>query len=100
MNNFKPVFVDINPKTLCMSEKEIYKKVNKKTLAVFITHAQGFNGLSKNLIAFLKKKKILLIEDVCESHGATFNKKKLGTFGKISNFSFYYAHHMSRLKEV
>ena len=98
MNNFKPVFVDINPKTLCMSEKEIYKKVNKKTLAVFITHAQGFNGLSKNLIAFLKKKKILLIEDVCESHGATFNKKKLGTFGKISNFSFYYAHHMSTIE--
>jgi len=98
MNNFKPVFVDINPKTLCMSEKEIYKKVNKKTLAVFITHAQGFNGLSNSLIAFLKKKKILLIEDVCESHGATFNKKKLGTFGKISNFSFYYAHHMSTIE--
>jgi len=98
MNNFKPVFVDINPKTLCMSEKEIYKKVNKKTLAVFITHAQGFNGLSNSLITFLKKKKILLIEDVCESHGATFNKKKLGTFGKISNFSFYYAHHMSTIE--
>ena len=40
----------------------------------------------------------MLIEDVCESHGATFNKKKLGTFGKISNFSFYYAHHMSTIE--
>ena len=97
-NNFKPVFVDINPKNLCMSEKDIIKKVNKKTLAVFITHAQGFNGLSNKLITFLKKKKILLIEDVCESHGATFNKKKLGTFGIISNFSFYYAHHMSTIE--
>ena len=52
----------------------------------------------KNLINFLKRKKIFLIEDVCESHGATFNKKKLGTFGKISNFSFYYAHHMSTIE--
>ena len=97
-NNFKPVFVDINPKNLCMSESQIIKKVNNKTLAVFMTHVQGFNGLSNKLISFLKKRKILLIEDVCESHGATFNNKKLGTFGKISNFSFYYAHHMSTIE--
>jgi len=97
-NNFKPVFVDINPKNLCMSENEIISKVNKKTLAVFITHVQGFNALSNKLISFLKEKKILLIEDVCESHGATFKNKKLGTFGKISNFSFYYAHHMSTIE--
>ena len=97
-NNFKPVFVDINPKNLCMSEEEIVKKVNKNTLAVFMTHAQGFNGLTSKLISFLKKRKVLLIEDVSESHGATFNNKKLGTFGKISNFSFYYAHHMSTIE--
>ena len=97
-SNLKPVFVDINPKNLCMLETEIKKKVNKKTLAVFMTHAQGFNGLSSNLISFLKRKKILLIEDVCESHGATFKGKKLGTYGIISNFSFYYAHHMSTIE--
>ena len=97
-NNFKPVFVDINPKNLCMDENEIIKKINKKTLAVFLTHVQGFNGLSDRLLNFLKRKKILLIEDVCESHGATFKNKKLGTFGLISNFSFYYAHHMSTIE--
>ena len=97
-NNLKPVFVDINPRNLCMSETEITKKVNKKTIAVFLSHIQGFNGLSSRLIKFLNKKKIMLIEDVCESHGATFNNAKLGTFGKISNFSFYYAHHMSTIE--
>ena len=97
-NSFKPVFVDINPKNLCMSEDQIIKRINHNTLAVFMTHVQGFNGLSTKLISFLKRKKILLIEDVCESHGATFNRKKLGTFGKISNFSFYYAHHMSTIE--
>ena len=56
-NNFKPVFVDINPKNLCMDEEEILKKINKKTKAVFITHVQGFNGLTDNLIKILKKKK-------------------------------------------
>jgi len=97
-NGLKPVFVDINPKNLCMSEMDVIKKVNKNTLAVFITHAQGFNGLTNRLISFLKKKKVLLIEDVCESHGATFKNRKLGSFGKISNFSFYYAHHMSTIE--
>ena len=97
-NNFTPVFVDINPKNLCMSEDQVMKKVNKKTVAVFLSHIQGFNGLSSRLLNFLKKKKVMLIEDVCESHGATFNKKKLGTFGEISNFSFYYAHHMSTIE--
>ena len=97
-NNLSPIFVDINPKNLCMSEEEIKKKITKKTKAVFLSHIQGFNGLSNDLIAFLKKKKIMLIEDVCESHGATFNNKKLGTFGEMSNFSFYYAHHMSTIE--
>jgi len=98
MNGFKPVFVDINLSSLSMNTKEVLKKINNKTLAVFITHAQGFNGLNDELINKLKQKKIHLIEDVCESHGAKFKNKKLGTYGLISNFSFYYAHHMSTIE--
>jgi len=97
-NDLTPVFVDINPKNLCMSEEQIKKKITSKTKAVFLSHIQGFNGLSKSLITFLNNKKIMLIEDVCESHGATFNNKKLGTYGEMSNFSFYYAHHMSTIE--
>ena len=52
-----PVFADINPRNLCISENEILKKITKKTKAVFITHAQGFNGLSDNLLSHLKRKK-------------------------------------------
>ena len=100
MNGFKPVFVDINFSNLSMNVDEVIKRISKKTLAVFITHAQGFNGLNKKLLNILKKKKIHLIEDVCESHGATFNNKKLGSFGLISNFSFYYAHHLTTNKKI
>ena len=81
-----------------MKEEDILSKINKKTKAVFITHAQGFNGLSDRILKILKKKKIALIEDVCESHGAKFKNKKLGTYGLISNFSFYYAHHLSTIE--
>ena len=97
-NNFKAKFVDINLNTLSMDPNKVIKNLNKNTKAVFLTHAQGFNGLTDELLKSLNKKKILLIEDVCESHGATFKNKKLGSFGKISNFSFYYAHHLSTIE--
>jgi CDP-6-deoxy-D-xylo-4-hexulose-3-dehydrase len=97
-NGFRPKFVDINLKNLSMNYDEIKKKINKNTKAIFITHAQGFNGLSMDLLSIINKKKILLVEDVCESHGAKFKNKKLGTFGIASNFSFYYAHHLSTIE--
>ncbi len=98
MNGFKPVFVDINFSNLSMNIDNVLKKISKKTLAVFITHAQGFNGLNNKLLEVLKKKNIHLIEDVCESHGATFQNKRLGNHGLISNFSFYYAHHLTTIE--
>ena len=98
MNGFKPIFVDANLENLSMDIDQVIKKISKKTLAVFITHTLGFNGLNDKLLKTLKRKKIHLIEDVCESHGATFKNKKLGTFGLISNFSFYYAHHMTTIE--
>ena len=97
-NGFTPVFVDINPKNLCMDDEQVIAKLTEKTKAVFITHVQGFNGLTDRLLETLEEKNIPLIEDVCESHGATFKGKKLGSFGLISNFSFYFAHHMSTVE--
>ncbi len=97
-SNFKPVFIDINLKNLAINEEVLKKAINKKTRAIFLTHMLGLNGLSENILRIIKRKKILLIEDVCESHGATFKNKKLGTFGNISNFSFYYAHHLSTIE--
>ena len=95
---FRPVFVDINPRTLCMNDDQVIAKLNENTKAVFLTHAQGFNGLSEKLLQVLEEKKIPLLEDVCESHGAEFKGKKLGSFGLVSNFSFYFAHHMSTIE--
>lgn len=97
-NGFKPIFVDIDKRNLCMDIELVKKKINKKTLAIFITHAQGFNGFNNEILNIAKKKKIIILEDVCESHGATFKGKKLGSFGLISNFSFYYAHHLSTIE--
>lgn len=97
-NGLTPVFVDINPRTLGMDTKQVAKKLSSKTRAVFLTHVLGYNALDDFLLAELRKRDIPLIEDVCESHGATFRGRKLGTFGLASNFSFYYAHHLSTIE--
>lgn len=95
---FKPVFVDINPRTLGMDIDKVIEKITPETKAVFLTHVLGYNGLNQQLLDELKLRQIPLIEDVCESYGATFNNSKLGTFGLMSNFSFYYAHHLSTIE--
>lgn len=97
-NGFTPVFADIDPRTLAMDPAQILSKITDKTRAVFLTHVQGFDGLTDELINELKRRNVPLIEDVCESHGATHNGKRLGSIGWISNFSYYYAHHMSTIE--
>ena len=89
-NGFTPVFADIDPRTLGLDTKKTIEKISPKTKAVFITHCQGFNALTDDLINYLNKNSIPLIEDVCESHGAIHNNKKAGSIGLISNFSFYF----------
>ena len=93
-----PVFVDIDPRTLCMDIDQVLAKLTPQTKAVFLTHVLGYNGLTQRLLDQLEAADIPLIEDCCESHGATFMGRKLGTFGLMSNFSFYYAHHMSTVE--
>ncbi len=95
---FDPVFVDINPRTLGMDIAQVLQELNSSTRAVFITHVLGYNALDQALIDECAKRNIPIIEDVCESHGATFQGKKLGSIGFASNFSFYYAHHMSTIE--
>ena len=95
---FNPVFVDINFKNLSFDLDKLEKSINDNTRAIFVTHVLGLNALSDRLLKLCIDNDILLIEDVCESHGATHNDIKLGSIGFVSNFSFYFAHHMSTIE--
>lgn len=93
-----PVFVDIDPRTLGMDNRQVLEKITSRTRAVFLTHVLGYNALGQPLLDELRQRDIPLIEDVCESHGATLQGRRLGSFGLASNFSFYYAHHLSTIE--
>lgn len=93
-----PVFVDVDPRTLGMDEEQVIERLSPRTRAVFLTHVLGYDALGDRLLDALRERHVPLVEDVCESHGATHAGRKLGTFGWASNFSFYYAHHMSTIE--
>jgi CDP-4-dehydro-6-deoxyglucose reductase, E1 len=97
-NGFEPVFVDIDPQTLGMDNDEVLRKLSPRTRAVFVTHVLGYNALTLGLLDELSRRQIPLLEDCCESHGATLHGFKLGTLGLMSNFSFYYAHHLTTIE--
>jgi CDP-4-dehydro-6-deoxyglucose reductase, E1 len=95
---FTPVFVDIDPCTLGMDTEQVLERITPRTRAVFLTHILGYNALTGRLLEELTERRVPLIEDVSESHGATFAGQKLGSLGLASNFSFYYAHHLSTIE--
>lgn len=98
LNGFTPVFADIDPRHLGMQEEKILAAITGHTRAVFLTYVQGFNALSDHLLSELERRGIVLLEDVCEAHGATHQGRKLGSIGLASNFSFYFAHHLSTIE--
>lgn len=97
-NEHNPIFVDINLTNLSFDLHKLKVSITPRTKAIFLTHVLGLNAITDELLEICRENNILLIEDVCESHGTLWNNKKAGTIGEVSNFSFYFAHHMSTIE--
>lgn len=90
-----PVFVDIDITTHNVQANQIELAVSPKTKAIMIAHSLGNPFDLDEVMRVAKKYNLWVIEDDCDSLGATYNGKKTGTFGDLSTFSFYPAHHMT-----
>ena len=91
----KPVFIDIDPKTLNVNEDELIEKITPKTRCIFLVNVHGNSCDLFKVKKIAKKKKIILIEDNCESLGSKLKNKYLGTFGDFGTFSFFYSHQIT-----
>ena len=65
---------------------------------IILVHVLGIPNHLDEIVSLCKENDILLIEDTCESIGSMYDNKKLGTFGDLSTFSFYFGHHMSTIE--
>lgn len=88
-NGGKPVFVDVDPQTLCLDPILVEKKVNKKTAVILPVHFAGMPAELDYLKKIARDWKIVLIEDAAHACGAKFNKKRIGSHGDLVCFSFH-----------
>ena len=96
--NLVPVFVDCDPKTYNFDLNKLEAAITPKTRAIKLVHVYGNPCDMDGLMSIAKKHNLIVIEDSCESMGAYYKNKAVGTFGRIASFSFYFSHHITTLE--
>lgn len=87
--NARPVFADVDPKTLIIDATEIEKKVTGKTKAILPVHLFGHPADMDPIMEIAEKHGLYVIEDAAQAHGARYKGRKVGSIGHVACFSFY-----------
>ncbi len=85
----KPVYVDVDDATFNLDPKNIEKAITPRTKVVMPVHLYGHPFDVDPIVEICRKHKLALVEDACQSHGAKYKGKTVGTFGALSGYSFY-----------
>ena len=93
-----PMFVDVDLDTLCVNTEEIKEAINSKTACLLPVHLMGNPCNMQEISKISKEHDLYLVEDACEAPGATFDDKKVGSFGDLGTFSFFMSHHISTIE--
>lgn len=90
-----PVFVDCDLDTYNFDYEKLEAAITEKTRAIMVVHVYGNPSDMDMITALATKHSLYVIEDTCESMGATFKDKRVGTIGDIGTMSLYYSHHIT-----
>ncbi len=90
-----PVFIDVDIPTYNIKAEHIEQAITPKTKAIMMAHTLGNPFNLSVVMEIAKKYNLWVIEDDCDSLGATYNGQKTGTFGDLATLSFYPAHHIT-----
>jgi len=94
-NNAIPIFADIDNKTYTLDPESVKEKITKKTKAIIPVHLAGITADLGALMDIAEDYNLSLIEDACQSHGAKYNGKRVGSIGEFGTFSFYPSKNMT-----
>jgi len=89
MNGGKPVFVDVDPKTLCIDPLEIKNKMTNKTKVILPVHFGGMPCNLNKIKKICKEYDLIQVEDAAHASGSTYQNQKIGTHGTAVCFSFH-----------
>lgn len=94
-----PILCDCNLENLGLDLNNFEDILKKENIgAVIIVHVLGVPNNMQEILNLCSKYDVILLEDCCEAHGSQYDGIKVGNFGKMSSFSFYYGHHMSTIE--
>lgn len=93
-----PVIVDMDPETLNLDPGEVERAIGPKTRGLMTVPIYGNPCPMDAVMRIVEKHGLVLIEDNCESLGATFGGKQVGTFGRVGTYSFYFSHHITTME--
>jgi CDP-6-deoxy-D-xylo-4-hexulose-3-dehydrase len=94
-NNLTPAYIDVDMRTYVANDDALQTAIGPKTKAIMMAHTLG-NPFNMDLVQKLAQQHGLwIVEDSCDGLGGTFKDKNLGSFGDLSTFSFYPAHHIT-----
>ena len=96
--NAKPVLVDVNLETYTIDVDQIRKAITEKTKAIMLVHLLGNPCDMGEIMEIAEENNLLVIEDSCEALGAENGRKKVGSFGDMGTFSFFFSHHISTIE--
>lgn len=85
----KPIFADIDESTFNLDPEKIERAITPKTKAILVVHIFGQSADMDAIMRLARKRKLAVIEDACESIGATYKNQFTGTFGNAGVFAFY-----------
>lgn len=94
-NNAIPIFADIDNKSYTLDPESVKEKITDKTKAIMPVHLAGITADMGPLLDIAKDNNIYIIEDACQSHGAKYSGKKVGSIGDLGTFSFYPSKNMT-----
>lgn len=94
-HNLVPVFVDCDPATYNFDYAKLEAAITPKTKAIMLVHVYGNPCDMDIIMALAKKHNLYVIEDTCESMGAKYDGRMIGTIGDVGTMSFYYSHHIT-----
>ncbi|HVL88174.1 MAG TPA: DegT/DnrJ/EryC1/StrS family aminotransferase [Candidatus Thermoplasmatota archaeon] len=93
-----PVLVDVDPQTLTMDPQAARAALTDKTRAIMPVHLLGNAADMRELSRLADERDLWLIEDCCEAHGTTIDGRKVGTFGDLGTYSFFFSHAITTIE--
>ena len=95
----EPILCDCNLKDLGLDIDHLKRLIKKhRPAALILVHVLGHPNQMNQIVELCKENDIVLLEDCCEATGTEYNGRRVGAFGQMSSFSFYFGHHMSTIE--